>query len=1236
LWSVQSLRVKQSVSVTSYRLKCRSVQKCKRISTVSLFHCFTITPIYIGGENLYLKRLEIQGFKSFADKVELEFNLGITVVVGPNGSGKSNVVDAIRWVLGEQSAKTLRGLRMDDIIFSGSNNRRPLGMAQVSLTLDNTSGLFPLDYNEVTVSRRLYRSGESEYLINKVPCRMKDIHQLFMDTGVGKEGFSVIGQGKIDEILSLKAEDRRSLIEEAAGIVKYRYRKKEAERKLDDTQQSLVRINDIVYELTEQLGPLKEQAEKAKQYQSWKRELDQWEISIAIEAIEENEIKEKEIKELLSNLEDNLTKANTQYHQLSAQVENHKFDKQQLDQYISNLQQKLYDLNTEIERKEHQIEMSRERKTGVEAQLHRVNMELENSHKQEEDLARDISEKKSELAKINVDYDEAVIIVKELSEAINQKKGIISNNTMMLEDYKSQVIETLQEKAGFNNQISRLDNEITLLERRYQQLEEKINKASSDLDDLEVQRALLEENKQKLMIAKNEHEVKLITLQKNLSENTLSQAKIKKDLEERQLNYQQIFSRLQVLEEMEETGEGYQQGVRAVLEAKKNKISGFTGIVGTVNDLITVPSSLETALETALGGALQYLVTNDDQGAQLAIKYLKNDKKGRATFLPLNTIKSPPNNMKLNFPQIVGRAVDLIEFDAKYQGIMEHLLGKVWVIENLESLVEIGKKTNFSYRMVTLDGEIMTPGGSLTGGSYRKQKNGLLTRKRMLQELSKDLIKRNKEIEGKKENLQIKEQELQELMNSINNNKDLVHENELNMADLENKLGQVFKEITRATDEKEACFLEQQEIQAQRVINSQEKEKYSREIKNKGLLITDMEKEIAIIQNYNKEIAAAQDGLGEDLNEKKITTATLQQAQDIGQEQLRRLENSLLNFTQEKNRLEAERNQLDTKTLELNQSIKETEEDVSQLTASLADLEKHGADEKEKRVQLLETLSYIEKEIKNRHVILEQSREEIYQHNIKLAKIQMEITASSEKLTEQFGYSYEEALHNKVEIQNKRIVIKRVNELKGFISDLGLVNFAAILEYERVDERLDFLTKQLADLIEAKDSLVKVIKEMDQIMLKKFRETFSLVNEAFNSVFKEMFGGGSASLELSDEGNLLDTGIEIIAQPPGKKSQNLLLLSGGERAMTAITLLFAILKVKPSPFCVLDEIEAALDEANVDRFSIFLKQFVQKTQFIVISHRKGTMEAADVLYGVTIEEQTGVSKLISVKLSEAI
>jgi len=1181
---------------------------------------------------LYLKRLEIQGFKSFADKVELEFNPGITVVVGPNGSGKSNVVDAIRWVLGEQSAKTLRGLRMDDIIFSGSTSRRPLGMAQVSLTLDNTSGIFPLDYNEVTVTRRLYRSGESEYLINKVPCRMKDIHQLFMDTGMGREGFSVIGQGKIDEILSLKAEERRSLIEEAAGIVKYRYRKKEAERKLEDTEQSLVRINDIVGELEEQLGPLGEQAEKAKEYQNWKKELDQWEISLAIQAIEENEVKEKEVKKALAGLEDSLTEANTKYHRLSSQLEQERFRQQELDQSIANLQQKLYDLNSEIERKEHQTEMAKERKMGILAQLERVTLELANYDKQEKSLASDITEKNKQLTKLKLDYEEALHIVQELADALQQQKFLFHNQSLKLEEYKSQVIETLQEKAGINNEILRLENEMGLLTRRSELLREKILKIEMDLDNLAAQQSALEEHKKNYLKIKTSGEDQLNHLQKSLRDNSLALEKIKKDIEQRQLNYQQIFSRLQVLEEMEETGEGYQQGVKSVLELRPN----LPGILGTVADIIFVPSKLETALETALGGAIQYIITENDQAAQKAINYLKTEKKGRATFLPLNTIKFTKGNLKLEFPGVIGRAADLIGFAKKYEAIVEHLLGKVWVIENLETLVAIGKKTNFSYRMVTLDGEIITPGGALTGGSYRKQKTGLLTRKRLIKELSEELLKKSREIELEKKKLTAEEQKFLQLNKEIESQKNLLQENQLALTEVENKWAYLSQEIKRINQEKAAFNLEQEEIATQKRMNNQEKDKLLQNRQLKEAEILTREKEISILQESIKGSAATQDGLVEDLNAKKIKTATLKQALEHSEEQLASLEEALLNFEQGKNKLLSEKEDLERKNKKLAEEIKLTQAEVNTLMGQLALLEERINNEKVKRVDLQELIISLEKEIKGKQAEIEHLKNDVYQHNMRLAKIEMEITASREKLKEQFGYEYEEALNYKVDIQNRRNVIKRINELKTCIADLGLVNFAAITEYERVSQRLDFLAKQLKDLNEARESLMKVIKDMDQIMVRKFKDAFNRVNEAFNAVFTDMFGGGTAALELSDAGNLLDTGIEIMAQPPGKKPQTLSLLSGGERAMTAIALLFAILKVKPSPFCVLDEIEAALDEANVDRFSAFLKQYVDKTQFIIISHRKGTMEVADVLYGVTIEQDTGVSKLISVKLSEAV
>lgn len=1189
-----------------------------------------------GGGYLYLKRLEIQGFKSFADKVELEFNSGITVVVGPNGSGKSNVVDAIRWVLGEQSAKTLRGMRMDDIIFSGSSNRRPVGMAQVSLTLDNSSGIFPLDYNEVTVSRRLYRSGESEYLINKVPCRMKDIHQLFMDTGVGKEGFSVIGQGKIDEVLSLKAEDRRNLIEEAAGIVKYRYRKREAERKLEDTEQSLLRINDIVGELTEQLGPLKEQADKAKQYQNWKKELDQWEISLAVHAIEENQTKEQELNKLLEELEDRLTQANTQYHQLSSQIENYRFENQQLDQYISDLQKNYYDVNTQLERQEHQIEMFKERKKGIIAQINRINLDLKGLQNEKKNLNINIQNKQQELEQLVGEYNEAVNIVQELTETIDKYKNNLIDNNSLLEDYKSQVIETLQEKANINNEITRLVNEINISQRRYQQLDEKIKNIKINLQEAERQLSLIENEKLKLLNNKKKTEEELQKVQDFLAKSSQEYNKLKKDIDTKQINYQQIKSRLQMLEEMEETGEGYQQGVKMILEMVRNNSKALTGVLGTVADVISVPQNLEIAIETALGGALQYLITDNDEAAQKAIDFLKAEKKGRATFLPLNTIKANRSNMQLNDTQVIGRAVELVNFEPRYLEVMEYLLGRIWVVKDLATAVKLGKKTKFSVRMVTLEGELITPGGALTGGSYSKQKTGILTRKRLLKELSQKLVKLEEEISIFKQKLVINELKQQELTEKIDNCKDLLQTQILHMAEMDNKKEQVLRDIQRISTEKEINLLEQGEIENQIKSYEKEKERFSRELNKLQIKNQDIEQQITDLQEHLKEIAAAQENLTEDLNDKKIAVATLKQAKDMKKELLAQLEQRLNTSKKEEIKLLDEISQLETRLQELEENIKEAEDKIKEFTGNLEKLQRNIEEQKEKRAGLVQVHSSLEKEIKSQQLIIEQLKNDIYQNNMKVTRVQMEINSSQEKLREQFGCDFQEALELRLEIESKKNVTRRISELKDFISQLGLVNFAAINEYERVKQRLEFLSKQLADLEEAKTSLLKVIKDMDQIMMKKFKETFSQVNEAFNLVFKEMFGGGSASLKLSDADNLLETGIEIIAQPPGKKPQTLSLLSGGERAMTAIALLFAILKVKPSPFCVLDEIEAALDEANVDKFANFLKSFVEKTQFIIISHRKGTMEAADVLYGVTIEEHTGVSKLISVKLSEAV
>ncbi|MFZ5943774.1 MAG: chromosome segregation protein SMC [Bacillota bacterium] len=1184
---------------------------------------------------MYLKRLEIQGFKSFADKVELEFNPGITVIVGPNGSGKSNVVDAVRWVLGEQSAKTLRGLRMDDIIFSGSSSRRPVGMAQVSLTLDNTSGIFPLDYHEVTITRRLYRSGESEYLINKVPCRMKDIHQLFMDTGVGKEGFSIIGQGKIDEILSLKAEDRRNLIEEAAGIVKYRYRKKEAERKLEDTQHSLVRINDILAELSEQLAPLKEQAEKAQLYQSWKKELDQLEISLAVQAVEENEEKEQSVLQLVQQYEYQLEEANTHYHLAVSQIENHRFAKQQLDQTISDMQQNFYDLNTELERKEHQIEMTIEKKKGIEAQIQRIGADIDGFAQQREKLLAEIKIKNEEFSQTDQDYMEMAAITEALQGEINHYKDIFSNNNLLLEEYKSGIIENLQEKARVNNELVRIDNDFNLQNRRLQQLKDKMKNIENLLatDEKEKDYLLAQQNNLKKMKEQLESEVK--DLQRKMEDKLQKQYQLKKELEGKQAACQQNKSRLQVLQEMEETGEGYQQGVKVILEEMR-KPSSLQGILGTVADMINVPAQMEVAIENALGGALQYIITTDDTSAQEAISYLKMKKKGRATFLPLNTVKGKSGVTKLDYPGVIGRAVDLIKFKPQFTDIMEYLLGRIWIIKDLKDAVSIGKKIGFSARMVTLEGEIVTPGGALTGGAYNKQNAGLLARKRLIKELADKVLQGEEEIKNLVKDINTLEERQKELLIRVEESKEEIHRHILSLSELDNKYVQAVRENKRNLEEKQLYIIEREEAESLQESYLHEKEKLKKELQKLSIKDEDLQQQISSIQAHLKEVAASQEELGENLNQKKVLAATLLQKKELVSKQIMDMQSRLNEINQSEKKSINDEKELAANIDKLCVERSQLEAQVNKFSQKLEILQKNVEAEKENREELQRQIIILEKDVKNKQSQMDELKNSLYLNNMKLTKIQMEIAASKEKLTEHYGYSYGEAVHHRIEIDNKRNAQRRINELKDFISELGLVNFAAITEYERVYQRREFLDKQYVDLEEAKLSLEKVIKEMDQIMVKRFKETFALVNEAFNSVFTSMFGGGCAYLELSDADNLLETGIEIIAQPPGKKPQTLSLLSGGERAMTAIALLFAILKIKPSPFCVLDEIEAALDEANVDRFSSFLKMFVAKTQFIIISHRKGTMEAADVLYGVTIEEQTGVSKLISVKLSEAV
>lgn len=1180
---------------------------------------------------MYLKRLEIQGFKSFADKVDFAFDQGVTAIVGPNGSGKSNVVDSIRWVLGEQSAKNLRGGKMDDVIFAGSTKRRPVGMAQVILTLDNSNGLFPLDFNEITIARRLYRSGESEYLINQSVCRLKDIHELFMDTGLGREGFSIISQGKVDEILSLKAEDRRGLIEEAAGIIKYKYRKRDAEKKLADTEESMIRINDIISELSAQVGPLGEQAEKARQHRLWKSELDDLEISLEVEQIERSSSEEKEFMAQAENAENQLAQTASSFSRLEAELAENKLILQQLERQISDEQDCFYQQQNQLEKAQNELVLHQQRKADYHQQKEKLSQEAAYFANEKERLTNEKHLLKERYNALKIQLQTIAGTYDTLHTDLSCKTNAIIACEEKLEQLKVDHIQNMQVQAKSHNELLRLQQLLANSEKRLSRIDEKADKLQQETLNSRERLTALQKDREQLAQIYQEQQQTLKTLKQQII--LLQEQLIDKQhtLETTKNNYQRTFSRYTALKELEDSGDGYQVGVRAVLEQKRN--GHLSGIVGTVAQLIQVPQQLERAIETAIGQGLQNIITENDHDAQKAISYLKSAQKGRATFLPLNTIHSQKSQDNLRDEAVLGLAVDLITFDKRYQAVMNYLLGRVWVVRDLAQAVRIGKQKGFNQRLVTLEGELVTPGGALTGGNYAREKTGLLSRKRQIDELFTQAQELKYQLdEQTKENRQISMQ-LTATQNHLEETTVAGQDCQLKTARLDQQLRELQSEQQRLAQELSLENLDRQElneeiIQLEHNIAAEQRQTIQHET-DKNLL------EKAIAQQKNELTQLKQDEAA--LNN-EISTQEIQLARD--QEKQNSLNEQLQDFQQRLNEVERQYQQkindidaLAKEDQKRNQEIAHNQAIIKELTLLLQ--KNQIALTKEREIQEQKQLTISEKETHSRQLQkqLDTLKEQKHIIDTALTRVRTLKESGLNRLAENFELTLAEALLHYTVLSEGQEARRRVQQLKNQIKQLGEINFNAIEEFTQVKERLQFLQEQIDDLTKAKQSLNRVIKEMEIIMAEKFHQTYQVVNEAFASVFKAMFSGGQARLELSDPQDYLLTGIEIVAQPPGKKEQILSLLSGGERAMTAIALLFALLTVKPSPFCILDEIEAALDEVNVERFARFIREYTHKTQFIIISHRKGTMEAADVLYGVTMEND-GVSRLMSVKLSD--
>ncbi len=1181
---------------------------------------------------MFLKRLEAIGFKSFADRISIDFVPGMTAIVGPNGSGKSNITDAIRWVLGEQSAKSLRGAKMEDVIFSGSESRKPLNVAEVTLTLDNSDQFLSLEYEEVSVTRRVYRSGDSEFFINKQPCRLKDIVDLFMDSGVGREAFSIISQGKVEEILSSKPEDRRMIFEDAAGVLKYKMRKKKAEHKLSETEDHLQRVQDILHELNQQLEPLKQQASIAKEYIEKKEQLQTYEVGLIVYEIEQLHEKWEALKEQLALHQQNEMDLATTLQKEEAHIAKLRHELTALDESIDGLQQVLLLVSEELEKMEGKKQLLKERKNNAHKQQNQIEQTMAQLAERERVLEATIAEKKKLLQQLQTN-------VQALQAELKEKNNVLSaygpKAEAEIERLKSEYIDLVHEQATLKNERTHTEAQLQKNEEKQRQLiaanDEHIQAYEQIVQQWEQKQQLVHKLQQR--IAEQEEAMK--AKEQQLTAQKEQYRKKEATLYEAYQYVQKMKSKKEMLEAMQQEYAGFFQGVKEVLKAKDR----LPGIHGAVVELMTVPSELETAIEVALGGAAQHIVVENEQSAREAIQFLKRQAYGRATFLPLNVIqgKSLPPSVRadmMKHPAYVGVASELITYEATYAQVMTNILGTVIITRDLKGANELARQLQYRYRFVTLDGDVVNPGGAMTGGTVNKQTSSLLSRTRELEEVTasfremeRKTIELEQRIQREKEAIAQAEQQREHLYAELEANRMALQEEKSAWTELDLRKKHMDERLAVYRYERQTLEEEKQQLTARLHDVIQQLDKLEKKIAH-------IDEQVQRWTEKKQLEQQSKEQMQEQLTALKVALAEKQEHVRNEEQHVRRLVEEWEETKRTRAKMEEERHQLIHHMNEQTEDEQQLERICQEKTKQKEETIQLIASRREQRLQYQTKLEQLEKEIKELKRQHKQLTDTLKDEEVKLARFDMELDHLLNRLREEYKLSFEaakEAFPLHIPAQEAR---KKVKLIQLAIDELGTVNLGAIEEYERVFERHRFLTEQKEDLQRAKDTLYQVIDEMDDEMKRRFAATFEHIRAQFGRVFVELFGGGKADLKLTDPNDLLHTGVDIVAQPPGKKLQHLSLLSGGERALTAIALLFAILNVRPVPFCVLDEVEAALDEANVQRYAKYLKKFSNETQFIVITHRKGTMEEADVLYGVTMQ-QSGVSKLVSVRLEEA-
>ncbi|MCI5598981.1 MAG: chromosome segregation protein SMC [Ruminococcus sp.] len=1181
---------------------------------------------------MLLKSLELHGFKTFPDRIKLTFDKGITSIVGPNGSGKSNISDAIRWVLGEQSAKTLRCSKMEDVVFNGTDKRKKTGYAEVTLSIDNKDRILPFDGDEVAVTRRYYRSGESEYMINKATVRLRDIHELFMDTGLGRDGYSMIGQGKIDSIVASKSEERREIFEEASGISRYRYRKTEAERKLKSTEENLVRLRDIVGELEDRVGPLKKQSEKAQKFLVLSEEKKGLEIALWLNTLDNsaNIIKEQDDKIDIQRAQ--YENAEQELANISSETESIYLKNGEITSKIDTIRRNISQFESEVSNNNALISVANNDIEHNKETITRLETEIEQLDNSFTEIESQIKEKKENVEKLKLSIEEKQKEYNEVSENLNTISVDASRSGDELQELNSKLAELSQKSANAkvvlltsDSSINELNERIDTLNSSLSEKESNLETTSKMLEDYKVQGKDSAEKVEMLSNSIKGLELKINNL-KARSENS------KGEIDRLTLDSNEKLRRANILEDLEKNLEGFAHSVKTVMNLSRHGKIG--GIHGPVSRLIKVPTDYAVAIETALGGAMQNIVTGNEEDAKRAIRTLKENKGGRATFLPIATIK--PRYLNENGIDscfgFVGVASDLCDCKDEYKGILQNLLGKIVIAEDLNSAVSIAKKYSYRFKVVTLDGQVVNAGGSLTGGSLNKR-TGLLSR-------ASEIEKYRKEAKA----LADKANELKE---QYSNSQQEFAKYEADILGTRGDLSTEQQELIRLRTEYKACqneydslvssidFTKNEIVECENKISNLQKDKETadREFSAFEEEIANIEKTTSNLTGNRLALTEKREQLSEKLQNIRLEIVTFEKDKEALISEIRTSEYNSQHQTERKENLRNQIVSVNSNIDIINKKIESYTNISNNYQDKIAEfnnaIEKLNGD-KEKFEKKSVELRQKEKDLNSTREVSGRELARLEERKINLQKQYDDIIA---KLWDEYELTKRQAEEISIEIENVSTARKRLNEIKSSIRGLGSVNVSAIEEYKEVSERYEFLGAQVSDVEKSKNEIERLINDLTKQMKDAFIENFHEINKHFGETFKELFGGGTASLELANPDDILNSGIDIIAHPPGKIVVHLEALSGGEKALVAIALYFSIMKVRPAPFCVMDEIEAALDDVNVDRFAQYMRRMTDRTQFITITHRRGTMEESDVLYGVTMQDE-GISKLLELRASE--